>query len=762
MTKPDRSGAIKVFGALFLIFAVGTALRLIPWHNFITPDGVYFLEADNYDHLRKVLIILNDFPHVAAHDYYAGFPVGTGTISSPLFDLTFAVLIKLLSWTPGPAAVAYLSALMPPFLGMLAVVPLFFWARSCFGSPVALLSCAIFVLLPAHISSTTIGRPDNELVEPLWAALLFFTYTAGCGRGKDGTENLLPAAAIGVATGVVASLSLLYWRGAILWWGCLAAHAFFSIVYNTIRGRRTEPAFWLFSITTFAVAALFIAIISAIRPWGLPGGMLFNIVSWFHVVTALIIIAALLAASLAAYLRSSRGASLAASLLVGGALCVVSVVVIAAIAPEYFRGIFQGSAIVGGSNKWTQTIEQYMPLFKDTSGRFNILAPLGISTLLIFVTPVALAITALKRSSAQTVFFAFAGWVLFVLTLANKRYETVLTLVAAVCGALFIAAIYRRAATRGVLAGVVASAFAILILLSTSFAYYASLPHKTPFLIKGDMEKTLVWIRDNTPETSNYLTPSKMPEYGVMARWEFSGWIGQVARRPSVATGYGIEAHGMKESSEFFLSTDNREFLRILDENKARYFILSKTIGALSGYAELLGRDSTGYLTERTDASGRVVLETGAKYFDLVYVNLLLADGQTLSSPIPFKGVEGVRLVYESPSPAKIGGAGREVKRYKVFERVKGAVVKGMARPGQRVELIGVVTTNQSRRFYSATSATAGLDGTFSLKAWYPTVGPSHNGVGIEGGYILTTGSSKRRVLVTERDVIEGGIIDIR
>lgn len=230
--------------------------------------------------------------------------------------------------------------------------------------------------------------------------------------------------------------------------------------------------------------------------------------------------------------------------------------------------------------------------------------------------------------------------------------------------------------------------------------------------------------------------------------------------RPAVATVYGIETHGMLESAAFFLASDNKEFLGILDENKARYFILSKSIGALSGYAELLGRPSDGYLNERVNASGRTVLETGPEYFNLVHVNLYLADGEALAGPIPFAGVGGVRLVYESQSRSDVGGLDREIKQYKVFERVKGAVIEGEAGPGQRVALAGVVRTNQSRRFYSVTKAVAGPDGSYSVNAWYPLY--NGNGVGVEGGYILKTGSGERRVLVTEEDVTEGSVINVR
>ena len=42
-------------------------------------------------------------------------------------------------------------------------------------------------------------------------------------------------------------------------------------------------------------------------------------------------------------------------------------------------------------------------------------------------------------------------------------------------------------------------------------------------------------------------------------------------------------------------------------------------------------------------------------------MNLYLADGQALAGPIPFGGVGGARLVYESPSRSDIGGLDRKI-----------------------------------------------------------------------------------------------------
>ena len=67
--RPRVNQNILIIAGLLAVFAFGVALRMIPWENFITRDGVYLLEADNYEHLRKVTIVLNNFPWFPPYDY---------------------------------------------------------------------------------------------------------------------------------------------------------------------------------------------------------------------------------------------------------------------------------------------------------------------------------------------------------------------------------------------------------------------------------------------------------------------------------------------------------------------------------------------------------------------------------------------------------------------------------------------------------------------------------------------------------------------
>lgn len=738
---------------------------MIPWENFITRDGVYLLEADNYEHLRKVTIVLNNFPWFPSYDYYMGYPVGTANITNPFFDLMLAFIVRtLLVFYGGLYAVDKLIAVLPPFLGMLAVFPFFLWVREPFGSRRALVASLVLVLMPSHIFTTMVGRPDNELAEPLAAAVLFYLYALSL-RRLSGTGGLR-AYLVPALTGLAAFMSILFWRGAVLWWVVIGGHTFLMMVFGR---KELWRSFWKNGVVIFGVTAVCAFVYSLIDPFNVRPGFNFNMVSWFHLIVAVLTAAGLWATAL--FLRErEKGRSFGVSLLYGAGIMAASLIIFAIIAPGFFRGIFEGTQVVGGGNVWTKTIAQYRPLLTDDAGRFSLSAPLRASTAFLFLAPLVLIVLSLpgrlKKSGPAYSFFVLSGWTLLLLSLVNGRYENVFTMTVAACGGVFLASIYnlvkrRFGAVAGVLAGGVMATATAVILLYPSIPFYRGLTMSQPFLVKGDLEDTLYWMKSATPATSHFLEPWKKPEYGVMARWEFGGWIEHMAQRPSVATVYGMETHGLIESAAFFLATDEKEFLDIIDRNNVRYFILSKTLGALPEYAAILGQDSSGYLVTKPDETGNPVWVTGEKFFKLVQTGLYMLDGQSAETPIPFKGIGGVRLVYESPSASDVRGFAGEIKQFKVFERVKGAKLVGRARPGEKVVLVGTVVTNQGRSFQTIRETTADSTGRFVIQAWYPTVNQGEFKTGVDGAYILKIGNAGKGLLVSEDDVINGAVLEL-
>ncbi len=762
MSRPVQTRAIclKTALALLAVFLLGSAIRFVPWSNFITPEGVYFLEGDNYEHLHKITAILSNFPWAPSYDYYVGFPVGTGNIISPLFDITFAAMIKAAFWmSPSKENIELISAVMPPLMGMLAIIPLFLWCRATFGRGVALASVSILAILPAHIFTTIVARPDNEVLEPFWMALLFYFYASSFAtavpENNGRRPSLIPAS---IATGVVASLALLYWRGALLWWGIISAHILLGIIVSGVKGDKAWKDHWISGLIIFAVTAVFVAIICLVGVWGMDSGIRFNIISWFHVIFSVLSIAAFSSVALVFHLRDARGISGLKAVCAGVALLAGSFLLSILAAPQYFSGVIGGAAVVGGANKWTSTIAQYQPLLTGPSGKFDFNA-VRLSTLLLFAVPLVIAVISTrlyKDRSAKTLFFSFAGAVIFVAALVNGRYENVLALIVAVSGGLLFK--YVRDRVTGAAGWPVAAAVLVILLIPT-YPFYRDLSATGPALIRGDLEESFLWIRDHTPKT-DYLTEVwEKPQYGVMARWEYGGWIEYMAERPSVATLYGSETHGLKESAELFLSSDEGEFLKIMDENQARYLVISKSIGALPEYAKIIGRDTEGYLVEQKDETGEVVWSTGPRFFDLAHIRLYFADGVGYESPIPFKPVPGMRLVHESAGTSDIRGFFQEVKNIKVFERVKGATLVGSIFPGAQVFLGGIVTTDQGRKFQVVEQTVADANGRFSIKAWYPSTDGFEGKVAVVGSYVIQAAGRQAPVRVSEEDVVEGRTI---
>ncbi|MBI5643582.1 MAG: glycosyltransferase family 39 protein [Deltaproteobacteria bacterium] len=759
----NRKNTVLTAAALAVLFIAGCALRLVPWPNFITQGGVYFLEADNYEHLRKVLVLLKKFPFIPPHDFYMGFPVGTGNIWAPLTDFSFTAIIKAVALIPSvDGNIIFILAALPPFVGMLAIIPLFLWARECFDTKAGLVAALLLALLPSHIFATVVGRPDNELFEPLWAAITFYFFTLSAREAENerGRKLIYYSAAAGVS----AALSILYWRGALIWWPVPGAYYFFMIIAHGWAGDSKWVNCYIAAATAFSTIAAFIALVLILDPFSLSSGMQFNVVSWFHVVAALLAVMVFSAVAFGFYLKRTKASASGRSIAGAGIFLAVSIGIFVLIAPGFFRGILEGLAVIGGGNKWTSTIAQYKPLLRDAAGRFSFKEPLVFSSAFLLIAPLTLLFMSIRfrQLAPKARFFLFAGWMLFVITLINGRYENVFALIIAISGAVFLCRIYGYLALKkGRAAAAIVTAAVLLAGFLPSMPFYRGLPRTEPFYIIGELEETLVWVSNNTPPTSNFLEPSIKPEYGIMAQWEFGGWIEAVAKRPSVATVMGTETHGMKESAEFFLASDEREFLEVLDKNGARYFILSKMLGDLPDYARLLGKDPEGYVNKKTGNGGEVKLETGQKFFDLINVNLYLNDGQSAAAPIPFKSVPGVRLVYESASPSEFRGLPQEVKKFKIFERVKGAILKGSARPGEGVAMAGMVQTNRGRRFFVTAETTADNEGVFYLNFFYPNIGPDEGKVGIVRGYVIQVGNKKYDLRISEQDILEGNIVTL-
>jgi dolichyl-phosphooligosaccharide-protein glycotransferase len=169
---------------IFSIFFLNLLLRLLPFHHVFTGGNIILLDGDSYYHMRRILLIALNFPHIPFYDYYMNFPDGAMSPWPPLYDL-FVAAIAYLAGLGSPAArtVETVAAVMPPIFGALTVIPVYFFARRLFDEKIALWGTFFFSLVPGHIQYTYVGRPDHHApsisvrpsAEPKSRSLICFT-----------------------------------------------------------------------------------------------------------------------------------------------------------------------------------------------------------------------------------------------------------------------------------------------------------------------------------------------------------------------------------------------------------------------------------------------------------------------------------------------------------------------------------------------------------------------------------------------------------
>ncbi|HJQ96834.1 MAG TPA: hypothetical protein VJ826_00905, partial [Candidatus Polarisedimenticolaceae bacterium] len=264
---------------------------------------------------------------------------------------------------------------------------------------------------------------------------------------------------------------------------------------------------------------------------------------------------------------------------------------------------------------------------------------------------------------------------------------------------------------------------------------------------------------DHTPRAGDPTRPTTPPAYGVLAPWDWGGWIETIAERPSVATSFGREAYGMEELSRFLLAPDGAAATAVLEKNKVRYVVLASVFRSLPMQARVIG-DPTVYVQEIRNGAVTGYAPTAAA-LTLPSVRLFFADGRSAQAgPLRFAPVEGLRLAYESAGSEPIPDIPWDVKRVKVFEVVPGARLVVHAAPGARITASQPIETNQGRAFALEASGTCGSDGTLELRFPYaPKAGPATTGS--VGPVAIVSDARTASVLVSQADADSGSTIDV-
>jgi len=417
-----------------------------------------------------------------------------------------------------------------------------------------------------------------------------------------------------------------------------------------------------------------------------------------------------------------------------------------------------GLSVLGGGDPWLDSISELRPMLFP-QGKLDLWHATETLSLLYWLFPLLFVplFNRWKRSGYRqfSSCLAFSLFVTFwAIPLFRERYIHLAAVAMALGGGFLATIIGERIVMPGkkggttLLAGVVT-----LLLLAPVSGFLYHIPQMgLAESEQHDLPTALAWLRDMTPQTSFFSDPVNVPEYGVLADWGLGAYIDQVAQRPAVATNFGWETHGLFESAAYLTLIDPLAAETIARENRVRYLFLNQITGSLPqlrGIAEFgaaKGKYSEGALPPF------LPLET-------MYYRLYIQGGSAYE--VAGKHVNALgnyRLLYDSPHGFVDPVVG-PVSYYRIFERVAGAVVKGMAPAGSAVRIQLKLHGSTGRIVTYRDSTVANGEGRFMFRVPYATDRKTGDFMP-EGAYLLEVGGSKVIVRVTERDVAAGsGIV---
>lgn len=721
-------------------------MRSLPWKNFIDQGGQYlFYGPDSYDHLRRITLGLKAFPGVAVFDSYYGYPAGTGQIWSPLFDYLISAAVLLFGGSE--QAVHGIGFWLPPVLSFFTVFMVYAAGSRFFNRETGIVAACVIALLPGHILYSLVSELDHHVAEPMVCLATVISLL----KAWDRLEKGIPSQVDWLGTGGWMVFSILIWRGSVIFWGIVFLALAIQIVANRMHGRDSlQLSSYGRNVCLFA--ALLIFPVCVFDFWGSARGVDFGIISWFHVILLLSFAGCL-------HLLGRLGRR---NIVIAAAALALTLVAAAVIVPQGKRFLLEllaGISVIGGKDPWLDSISELRPMLFP-AGKLDLGHATETMSFFYWLSPVAFVFIYLKwrfgncRDFRLSAFMVWGG-LLWLIPLFRERYVHLAALITALsAGFLFFLWVERSAAFVKKSGGYFTACLLLLAMYSPSAAFIRDIPRLSlPKHEKSDLRESLAWLREKTPPTSFFTTAEQVPEYGVLADWGLGAYIDYVARRPTVATNFGWETHGLFESASFLTTTKPADAENILRLNRVRYLFLNDISGnlpALKAIAEFgMGKRNMAAPTQPFNPLATM------------YYRLYIRDGSAYAVGGHAEGALGkYRLVFESADGIIDPFVGF-VSHYKIFEIVPGAVIKGEAEKGKTVEIKLLLRSPAGRPYTYRDATIAGEHGEFAFVVPYATIGEVVAGTVPLGKYAIKAGNLHMELDVDEAGIQSGKVIRI-
>ena len=643
-------------------FLLAWVIRALPFGRVFDENRTVFLGNDAWYHMHRVResLAAGNWPAISTFDPMVNWPHGARPIWTPLFDAFVAGVALPFHAISGIAAAESAAAWVPPILGALCVVVLYYTAREVADEATARIAGAVLSVLVGHTWYAQVGFVDHHVAVTLlaaWMLLAAVKFTRAPGRP---TSVLLSACE---------AIAVLLWPGAILHVALVELGLSLALAQRPANESSVAQTSRVWGHT---FAFLLVAPFCFGQTWPQWGAYSATVLSHFQ--PLLFAALAAHAATVARFAGKAPGPGRRFAGTVGLGLAVL--VACLGVFPGLREAALEAWSWFGRAEAFQANVTESEPLF-FRSGEFT-WGPASVR-LSWFLPALPLAWLAFMRDAwrqRQSPALVFGVWAIGILLSAGAqtRFAHSASLAVALLIAWSLRALLPTLAQR-ISRPVATAALAALALLglapslelhATTLSYSLAGKLTTSHHGKLRLLATADWLRANSGGTRT----------GVLAPWHLGHPILYTAGLPTVVGNFGddVGPENFELTQTYFRSLEPRA-ARLLDQLDAR-FVIIESLSARN-------RDQFGVRT---------------MYY-------------RLHQPI-LRDLTEHRLRYASPSDERPLAA----TSYRVFERVAGARVEGRAEPGSLVTARMRVGRPGSAIGLAVVVAEAGTDGRYVLR----------------------------------------------
>ena len=441
--RKRRLPSIAIWGIILAaICGISLYIRIALPHDQIFANGaVWFRETDSYYFMRNVETLVHNFPHLNSFDPYILYPGGSGGLARPFFVWLIGVIAMLVGGgAPTLHTIETVAAYIPPILGTLALIPVYFIGKELFNRWVGIIAAALIAILPSEfLNRSLLGFVDYHVAETLFSTVCILFLIMAIKRAREREisfghilsrdwSTITKPLVYTLLAGIFLGLYLLTWEGGLLVVFIIFAYLVIQFIVDHLRHKSSD---YLCIVGTPLFLIAFLMLLPILGNGG------FDIYYRISLPFAIVVPIAL---SVISRLMAGRALKPAYYPLVLMGLMGIGLAALHAINPHLFQSMVGLFSIFKQSGAMLTVMEATPLLFPSGNGVFTLSmawANLNTSFFISFISFAMLIYVAIKENSADKTLFLVWSIVMLIAALGQRRFTYYYTVNAALLTGYF-------------------------------------------------------------------------------------------------------------------------------------------------------------------------------------------------------------------------------------------------------------------------------------------------------------------------------------